>query len=189
MIKLVLGLGNPGKRYEKTRHNVGFMVIDSLARRLRLKDCRIESLSCVYKAKIAGREILLAKPQTYMNSSGLAVVNLFEDNELFPENLLVIYDDLDLPLGKIRLRLEGSSGGHRGVESIIKEIKTQSFARLKVGISRPPRKEDVNDYVLSEFSDEEREICDRVIASSVSCVLSVLEKGVDESQNTCNVKL
>ncbi|MEN3034008.1 MAG: aminoacyl-tRNA hydrolase [Aquificaceae bacterium] len=189
MINLVLGLGNPGKRYEKTRHNVGFMVVDGIAKRLRLKDCKIESLSCVYRARLAGRDILLAKPQTYMNNSGLALVNLLEDNELGPENLLVVYDDLDLPLGKLRLRLEGSSGGHRGIESIIKEIKTQSFARLKIGISRPQRKEDVNSYVLSEFNDHEIELCDRVIASSVLCVLSILERGIDESLNICNVKL
>ncbi len=186
MIRLVVGLGNPGKEYENTRHNVGFMVIDELARRLKLKDYRTESLSHVYRAKVAGREVLLAKPQTYMNNSGLAVINLLEENNIEPGEMLVVYDDLDLPLGMTRLRLEGSSGGHRGMESIIRTIKTDKFPRLKVGIGRPKRKEEVVSYVLSPFSKEEEELAKAVIKKAAECVLRSIELSPKEAMEFCN---
>ncbi|HID65408.1 MAG TPA: aminoacyl-tRNA hydrolase, partial [Aquificaceae bacterium] len=151
-IRLLVGLGNPGKEYEKTRHNVGFMVIDELVKSLRAKKPSEEALSLVYKIRIGGKEVFLAKPLTYMNNSGAAVYNLLEEYGLSPEQMIVIYDDLDLPLGTIRLRLKGSSGGHKGVESIIKYIGTQNFPRLRIGIGRPKKKEDVVKYVLSPFS-------------------------------------
>jgi len=186
MIKLVVGLGNPGREYENTRHNVGFMVIDELAKRLKLKNFREESLSHVYRAKIAGREIILAKPQTYMNNSGLAVVNLLEDNGIEPQEMLVIYDDLDLPLGVTKLRLEGSSGGHRGVESIVKNIKTEKFPRLKIGIGRPKNKKEVVNYVLSPFGREEEEIAQAVIKKASECVLRSLELSPQDAMEFCN---
>lgn len=127
MIRLLVGLGNPGKKYERTRHNVGFMVIEEVLRRLKAQKPSEECLSLLYRANLNGRELLLAKPQTYMNNSGLAVINLLEEYGIEPEEMLVVYDDLDLPLGKLRLRLEGSSGGHQGVESIIRETKTEKF--------------------------------------------------------------
>ncbi len=188
MIRLVVGLGNPGKEYENTRHNVGFMVIDELVRRLKLKNYKEEALSHVYRTKIAGREVLLAKPQTYMNNSGLAVVNLLEDYSIRPEEMLVIYDDLDLPLGMTRLRLEGSSGGHRGVESIIKNIKTERFPRLKIGIGRPKNKKDVVKYVLSPFSKEEEELARAVIKKSAECVLRSIELSPQSAMEFCNRK-
>ncbi len=186
MIRLVVGLGNPGKEYENTRHNVGFMVIDELVRRLKLKHHREEGLSHVYRTKIAGREVLLAKPQTYMNNSGLAVVNLLEDNGIEPQEMLVIYDDLDLPLGVTRLRLEGSSGGHRGVESIVKNIKTEKFPRLKIGIGRPKNKRDVVNYVLSPFSKEEEEVVRAVIKKAAECVLRSIELSPQDAMEFCN---
>ena len=186
MIKLVVGLGNPGKEYERTRHNVGFMVVDELVRKLRLKNFSEESLSHVYRARIAGREVLLAKPQTYMNNSGLAVVNLLEENRIEPKEMLVVYDDLDLPLGMTRLRLEGSSGGHRGVESIIKSIGTEKFPRLKIGIGRPKRKEDVVNYVLSPFSKEEEETVRAVIKKASECVLRSVELSPQDAMEFCN---
>ncbi len=188
MIKLVVGLGNPGKEYEKTRHNLGFMVIDELVRRLRLKNFSEEALSHVYKARVAGREVLFAKPQTYMNNSGLAVVNLLEENEIDPQEMLVVYDDLDLPLGMTRLRLEGSSGGHRGVESIIKSIGTEKFPRLKIGIGRPKKKEDVVGYVLSPFSKDEEEIARAVIKKASECVLRSIELSPQDAMEFCNRK-
>ena len=188
MIKLVVGLGNPGKEYEKTRHNLGFMVIDELVRRLRLKNFSEEALSHVYKARVAGREVLFAKPQTYMNNSGLAVVNLLEENEIDPQEMLVVYDDLDLPLGMTRLRLEGSSGGHRGVESIIKSIGTEKFPRLKIGIGRPKKKEDVVGYVLSPFSKDEEEIARTVIKKASECILRSIELSPQDAMEFCNRK-
>jgi len=151
MIRLLVGLGNPGKKYEKTRHNVGFMVIDEILRRLKAPKPTEECLSLVYKVSVNGKGVILAKPQTYMNNSGLAVINLLEEYDIKPEEMLVVYDDLDLRLGKLRLRLEGSSGGHHGVESIIREIKTEKFPRLKIGIGRPKDRNKVVDYVLSPF--------------------------------------
>ncbi len=189
MIKLLVGLGNPGKKYEKTRHNVGFMVIDELLRRLRVYKYTEECLSHLYKVNFQGRELLLAKPQTYMNNSGLAVINLLEEYDINPEEMLVVYDDLDLPLGKIRLRLEGSSGGHHGIESIIKEIRSEKFPRLKIGIGRPRDKREVVNYVLSPFSKEEEEVLNKVLNRATDCLLRCIEFGLEESMNFCNVQL
>ncbi|HIC97770.1 MAG TPA: aminoacyl-tRNA hydrolase, partial [Aquificaceae bacterium] len=132
MIKLVVGLGNPGKEYENTRHNIGFRVVDELVRKLRAKGPSEECLSLVYTTRTGGRELLLVKPMTYMNNSGLAVINLLEEKGIMPEEMLVIYDDLDLPVGVTRLRLRGSSGGHRGMESVINAAGTENFPRLRI---------------------------------------------------------
>ncbi len=185
MIKAVIGLGNPGKKYEKTRHNIGFMVADALASALRckknIKEC---CFSIIYNCK--DHDLLIVKPQTYMNNSGVAVKNLIEDYRLKPEEVLVVYDDLDLPLGKIRLRKSGSSGGHRGIQSIIEHLKTQDFPRLKIGIGRPATKKEVVNYVLSPFNKDEILLVEKVISSSVDCLLNVLKYGIDKSLNTCN---
>ncbi len=185
MIKAVIGLGNPGKKYEKTRHNIGFMVADALASALRckknIKEC---CFSIIYNCK--DHDLLIVKPQTYMNNSGVAVKNLIEDYRLKPEEVLVVYDDLDLPLGKIRLRKSGSSGGHRGIQSIIEHLKTQDFPRLKIGIGRPATKKEVVNYVLSPFNKDEMLLVEKVISSSVYCLLNVLKYGIDKSLNTCN---
>ena len=185
-IRLVVGLGNPGKEYENTRHNVGFMVIDELVRSLRIKKPLEEALSLVYKTRIGGKEVILAKPQTYMNNSGAAVFNLLEEYNLSPENMLVVYDDLDLPLGSMRLRLKGSSGGHKGVESIIKYIGTQNFPRLRIGIGRPKKKEDVVKYVLSPFPPEEEKIINQVIKKAARCILRSVEMSPERAMEYCN---
>ncbi len=189
MIRLIVGLGNPGKKYERTRHNVGFMVVDELVRRLRIKGYKEECLSHLYKTNLAGRELLIAKPQTFMNNSGLAVINLLEEYHIEPEEMLVVYDDLDLPLGKLRLRLEGSSGGHHGIESIIREVRTEKFPRLKVGIGRPKDKNKVVEYVLSPFEKEEWEVISRVLERASECLLRCVEFGIEESMNFCNVQV
>ncbi|MCS7263025.1 MAG: aminoacyl-tRNA hydrolase [Aquificaceae bacterium] len=189
MIRLLVGLGNPGKKYEKTRHNVGFMVVDEVVRRLRLQKPSEECLSLLYKATVEGKELLLAKPQTYMNNSGLAVVNLLEEYDLEPQEMLVVYDDLDLPLGRLRLRQEGSSGGHHGMESIIRELKTDKLPRLKVGIGRPADKNKVVEYVLSPFSDQEVPLLGRVLRRAGDCLLRCVEFGLEESMNFCNAQV
>ncbi|WP_457643177.1 aminoacyl-tRNA hydrolase [Persephonella sp.] len=188
MIKAIVGLGNPGKQYEKTRHNIGFMVADAVASLLKCKKKHIEKcFSHIYECH--DHDVLIVKPQTYMNNSGVAVRNLIEDYRIKPEEILVVYDDLDLPLGTIRLRKKGSSGGHRGVKSIIESIKTENFPRLKIGIGRPERKEQVVDYVLSPFSKDEELIVEKVIHSSAECLLNVLKYGIDKSMNFCNKKI
>ncbi len=186
MIRLIVGLGNPGKKYAKTRHNVGFMVVDELLRRLKVQDYSEECLSHLYKVRIDGKEVLIAKPQTYMNNSGLAVINLLEEYDIKPEEMLVVYDDLDLPLGRLRLRLEGSSGGHHGVESIIREIKTEKFPRLRVGIGRPKDRNKVVEYVLSPFAEEEEQVLAKILGKAGECLQRCVEYGIEESMNFCN---
>ncbi|NPA57924.1 MAG: aminoacyl-tRNA hydrolase [Aquificae bacterium] len=188
MIKAVIGLGNPGKEYEKTRHNIGFMVADAVASLLKCgRKYTEECFSHVYHCP--DHDLLIAKPQTYMNNSGVAVKNLMQDYNIKPSEILVVYDDLDLPLGTIRLRKKGSSGGHRGIQSIIENIKTDQFPRLKIGIGRPERKEQVVDYVLSPFEKGELMVVDRVVQSAARCITDVLKYGIDKSMNSCNRKV
>lgn len=186
MIRLIVGLGNPGRKYEKTRHNVGFMVVDELLRKLRIHEHSEECLSHLYRVRVGGREVLLAKPQTYMNNSGLAVANLLEEYRMEAGEMLVVHDDLDLPLGRLRLRTEGGSGGHHGIESIVREIKTEKFPRLRVGIGRPGERNRVVDYVLSPFSEEETPLLARVLGRAGECLHRCLELSVEESMNFCN---
>ncbi len=184
--KLVVGLGNPGKEYENTRHNVGFMVVDELVKTLRAKGPFQEALSLLYKARLGGKEVILAKPQTYMNNSGAAVINLLEEYSLSPEEMIVVYDDLDLPLGSMRLRLKGSSGGHKGVESIINYIGTQNFPRLRIGIGRPKKKEDVVKYVLSPFPPDEERVISQVVKKAVRCLMRAIELSPEQAMEYCN---
>jgi len=186
MIKLVLGLGNPGERYKNTRHNVGFMVIDKILEDYKSVKMEEECLSHVYRIKILGRSVMLAKPQTYMNNSGLAVFNFMEEYDIKPSEMLVIYDDLDLPLGITRLRLKGSSGGHKGMESIIREIKTEEFPRLRIGIGRPKDKKDVTQYVLSPFTPEEETLLKAVLVKAKECVLRAVEMSPEYAMEFCN---
>ncbi|MCX7760943.1 MAG: aminoacyl-tRNA hydrolase [Hydrogenothermaceae bacterium] len=184
MIKAIVGLGNPGEKYKKTRHNIGFMVIDKVAKRLNCGKKKEKAFSHLYECN--DYDVILAKPQTYMNLSGNAVLNIMEDYNLKPEEILVIYDDLDLPLGTVKLRKNGSSGGHRGIKSIIEMIKTENFPRLRVGIGRPQSKEDVADYVLSPFDRDEELTVEKVLSHCEDCLLNVLKYGVDKAMNSCN---
>lgn len=188
MIKALIGLGNPGKEYEKTRHNVGFMVADLVASTLKCgkkykEKCFSHIIECL------DHDLLIVKPQTYMNNSGVAAKNLLDDYGLKPSEILVVYDDLDLPLGTLRLKKKGSSGGHRGVKSIIESIKTDEFPRLKIGIGRPANKKDVVNYVLSPFSKEERFILEKVLSSATECIINVLKYGIDRAIGQCNKKI
>ncbi|MFD1362578.1 aminoacyl-tRNA hydrolase [Lentibacillus salinarum] len=156
-MKCIVGLGNPGKKYNKTRHNVGFMVIDELAGRHNwtLKKDKFKGKSTVETHD--GEKVILLKPQTYMNLSGESVRPLMDFYQLAPEDVLVIYDDLDLPAGKIRLRQKGGHGGHNGIRSLIDHLGTKEFNRLRIGIGRPDTAMPVVDYVLHPFSREQQE--------------------------------
>ncbi len=188
MIKAIIGLGNPGNQYKNTRHNIGFMVADAVASSLKCnKKYKEKCFSHIYECP--DHDVIIVKPQTYMNNSGIAVKNLLEEYYLTPEEILVVYDDLDLPLGAIRLRKKGSSGGHRGMKSIIENIKTEDFPRLKIGIGRPERKEQVVDYVLSPFPKDQQILLEKVIQSASQCILNVLKYGIDKSMNFCNQKI
>jgi len=181
---LIAGLGNPGPEYAKTRHNLGFRVIDVLSSRLRIKiDQRAKNF--IYsRTEINSHSALLIKPLTYMNKSGLAVI---EAMDIFPEidNILIIHDDLDLLPGIIRVRNSGSSGGHKGVQSIIDALGSNEFIRIKIGIGRsgyiPPER-----YVLEEFSKDETEKMNEAIERAVQAVLMVVKEGVQAAQNVFN---
>lgn len=169
-MKLIVGLGNPGKQYDKTRHNIGFEVIDSLADKLSISLDQAK-FKGIYGSKIInGEKIYLLKPLTYMNLSGESVRAIMDYFEIDTEDLLVIYDDLDLPVGKIRLRQKGSAGGHNGIKSIISHLGTQEFNRIRVGINRPSNGMSITDYVLGHFTKEEQEGVEvSVQRSSAAC--------------------
>ncbi|MGC8874832.1 MAG: aminoacyl-tRNA hydrolase, partial [Chloroflexia bacterium] len=168
---LLVGLGNPGEAYVRTRHNVGFRCLSVLAARHRLSFRQKHGQARLAIGEIAGRRVVLARPYTYMNRSGTAVADLLKWLQLPLERLLVIHDDLDLPLGTIRLRPRGSAGGHRGMRSIIEALGTESFPRLRVGIGRPANPaQDPIDYVLSPFTAEEEPVLAGVLERAADAV-------------------
>ncbi len=184
-MKLVVGLGNPGTRYARNRHNIGFIVADALARAHHARFARKRFNAQLAESAMADVRVLIAKPQTYMNASGDAVGKLFAFYKIAPTDLLVIYDDLDLPLGKLRLRADGSAGGHHGMESIIARVGTNKFPRLRIGIDRPTPDADV-DHVLGNFQDEERAVVEETVSRAVSAIEIWLESGIVVAMNRFN---
>jgi len=175
---LIVGLGNPGREYARNRHNVGFQVIDHLAARHGLSFARLQNGAAVTSGTIAARPVVLAKPQKYMNLSGIAVAALQKFYKVPPEHLLVIADDLDLPVGTIRLRPSGSSGGQNGVRNIIERLGTDAFPRLRVGIGRPPGRMGAAAYVLQDFSADDLAIIESVRDRAVDAVETWLSDGI-----------
>ncbi|MBZ0276533.1 MAG: aminoacyl-tRNA hydrolase, partial [Anaerolineae bacterium] len=176
---LIIGLGNPGKEYENTRHNVGFRVLDELARRYGLTFGKKERKAVVATGMIHGKKVILAKPQTFMNLSGEAVRALTDFYKVEIGRILVVSDDLDIPLGTLRLRKEGSAGGQGGLKSIIQHLGSQSFNRLRFGISRPPGKMDPKDYVLQAFRDDDAILATEVVDRAADADESWLVEGID----------
>ena len=173
-MKLIVGLGNPGRQYERTRHNIGFDVIDSLSEKfsIRLDSAKFKGIYGV--GHVNGEKVLLLKPLTYMNLSGESISAIMDYYQIEIEDLVVIYDDLDLPVGKIRLRQKGSAGGHNGIKSTIAHMGTQDFNRIRVGIDRPNNGMSVSDYVLGRFTKEEQAVISKVIptcSQAVECWL------------------
>lgn len=156
-MKLIVGLGNPGRKYMTTKHNVGFMTVDELCRRLGIQPNEAMFDSDVATTFINGEKVILAKPVTYMNESGRAIRPLMDYFQIDLSDIVVVYDDMDLPIGKIRLRQKGSAGGHNGIKSLIQHLGTQNFQRIKIGIGRPYPKQDVVSHVLSPFAKEVHE--------------------------------
>jgi PTH1 family peptidyl-tRNA hydrolase len=176
---LVVGLGNPGSTYARHRHNVGFCVVDALARAHGLSFARDKDARAhVATGRVAGARVILAKPQTYMNLSGRTAGRLLRANGIPGECLLVVYDDLDLPLGRLRLRAEGGTGGHKGMRSIQEVVGTQAFPRLRIGIDRPPGGVDPADYVLQPFDAPDRPLLDSVIDRAVGAIECWLSEGI-----------
>jgi PTH1 family peptidyl-tRNA hydrolase len=188
-LKLIIGLGNPSNKYEYTRHNVGFDVIDLFRHELRLgKTFRKEHHSLVIEGQLESNRLLLAKPQTFMNSSGVAVQALVLDYEIALEDIIVIYDDLNLEFGILRVRRSGSAGGHKGVKSIIESLGNQSFPRIRIGIGQPSQDTEVIDYVLSRFSSKEREEIEKAEQSAVEALKIMILEGVEPAMNKFNIR-
>lgn len=184
---LIAGLGNPGRQYEKTRHNMGFDTIDELIERHRIPQGGIAHKAMYGKGMIAGEKVLAVKPLTYMNLSGEAIREYVNYYKMNPETeLIVIYDDIDLDPGQIRIRKKGSAGGHNGIKSIIAQIGTQNFYRIKVGVGAKPKGWDLADYVLGRFSPEERELVDKAICDAADAVEMILKDGIEAAMNHYN---
>ena len=174
MAQAVAGLGNPGPEYRGTRHNVGQRVVDHLARRLKKRWSR-EGSSQVAKAQWRGETLYLIKPGSYMNVTGPAMARLCRRLDLDPADLILVYDDIDLPLGKVRVRIKGSHGGHQGVRSLIETLGTDQLRRIKVGIGRPDERDEVVNYVLSPFRPDELPLVEAACAEAAQHVLRLVE--------------
>lgn len=186
-MKLIAGLGNPGREYAATRHNVGFMVIDRLARELGVVVEKKMFKALVGQGQLSEEKIVLAKPQTYMNLSGEAVGALLNWYKLTAADLVVIYDDLDLPPGRLRIRPGGGSGGHKGMQSIIQVLGTENFPRVRIGIGRPADPDfETADFVLSRFSPDEAEVIEKALDLAVEAVRSIVQDGVERAMNLYN---
>lgn len=183
---LVVGLGNPGKEHRSNRHNIGFMLLDVMAQEYHCAFSRRKSKSLVTDFTLDGSKIILAKPQTFMNLSGRAVAPLLRFFRIPTERLLVAYDELDLPLGMLRMRPGGGSGGHRGMSSIIHELGTQDFPRLRLGIDRPPGRMDPADYVLQNFRAEDQELILDQLRRACECVSMFIQEGIQAAMTCCN---
>lgn len=184
---VIAGLGNPGKKYEKTRHNMGFLVIDRLAEKNDIKVNKIKHKSLVGDGFISDRKSLLVKPQTYMNLSGEALREVMDYYNVDIEDLIVIYDDFDIELGSIRIRKKGSAGSHNGMKSIIYQLQSQDFPRIRIGIGKSGSA-DWKDFVLGKLGKEEQKMIDDAVEKAADAVMCILEKGIDKAMNEYNIK-
>src|ERR1044071_1301769 len=183
-MKLIVGLGNPGPEYARTRHNVGWQVVDAFAKKFRIDVARHEKNAMTGTERVAGGSVLVAKPLTYMNLSGDAVRLLVNAYAESTEELMVVYDDIDLPLGKLRIRPNGSSGTHNGMRSIIAELGSENFPRLRVGIGSPETQ--LRDYVLDEFASGEQPVVDRAIGRAVDALVLFCRDDLRRAMNEFN---
>ncbi len=183
---LVAGLGNPGRKYADNRHNVGFRCVERFAFLHGLSFDRRQRRARVALGTIMQRSVVLAKPQTYMNKSGYAVASLVNFYRVPVERTLVVYDDLDLPLGTTRLRPSGGTGGHRGMRSIVTQLGSRDFPRLRIGIGRPPGRMDPADYVLQDFSADEEPLVDEALKQAAAAIEAWLVEGIDEAMTRYN---
>ncbi len=182
----IVGLGNPGLQYQETRHNAGFLTVDNLAEHCKVRLDKKGFQSIYGKIKVAGEDVFLIKPQTFMNLSGLAVAAIISYFKIPHNNTLIIYDDLDLPLGKLRFRLSGSTGGHKGLTSIIKETGNSNIPRLRIGIGRPQSDERVEDFVLTSFKGEEKKLFMKTIARAAEAANRFVTDGPEYVMNNYN---
>lgn len=184
---IIVGLGNPGREYENTRHNVGFCVIDAIADKYGITVSEKKHKALIGKGVIDGKKVVLAKPQTYMNVSGESVRALIDFYKIEEQSeLLVIYDDISMDVGKLRIRKKGSAGGHRGIKSILEHLGHDVFARIKVGVGDKPKGGDLAEHVLGRFSAEDRKRMEESIALAAEAVSVILAEGADSAMNQYN---
>ena len=183
---LLVCLGNPGKEYANTRHNIGFLAADALEKRTGVKFNKLKYRALTGEVTLGGQRVLVVKPQTYMNLSGEAVKLAGGFYKIPPERILVLYDDVSLPLGKLRIRASGSAGGHNGIKNIIAHLGTDAFPRIKVGVGAPQREDGLVDWVIGSFTASERKVVDAAIERALDAAECVIEYGVSEAQNRFN---
>ena len=183
---LIAGLGNPGRQYQHTRHNIGFMILDRLAERLGCAFSRLESKALVTKGDYQSHRLVLAKPQTFMNLSGQAIGALVKFYKVPLDRILVVYDDADLPLGTLRMRPSGGSAGQKGMGSILERLGTQDLPRLRFGIGRPPGRMPASAYVLQDFGKDDLEFLPELLDRSVDAILAFVTDGLETAMNQYN---
>lgn len=191
-MKIVIGLGNPGSKYEFTRHNIGFRIVDSLARDMGIEFNKVKSYySLISRGMINNHKVMLVKPQTFMNLSGRAVNRVVSYYKIPLQDLLIVYDDLNLELGQVRIRKKGSSGGHKGIESIMQYLNSEDIPRLRIGIGNPSVNYnfDCVSYVLSNFNNDEEDKIEKVIQLSTKAVKTIIEYGFEKAMRKYNRKL
>ena len=184
---MIAGLGNPGKRYENTRHNIGFIALDLLAERNDIKINKIKHKALVGEGRISGQKVLLIKPQTYMNLSGQSIREVMEYYKEEIDHLIVIYDDIYIPVGTVRIRKKGSAGTHNGMRSIVYDLKSDQFPRIRIGMGSS-HKGDLRDFVIGGFSKEEKEPLEEAVRRAVLAAECIVEKGIDKAMNEYNIR-
>ena len=183
---IIAGLGNPGKEYDGSRHNVGFMTLDTLADRYQIDIREKAHKALIGKGMIEGNKVILVKPQTYMNLSGESIRSVMDYYKTEPSEFIVIYDDISLEPGQIRIRKKGSAGGHNGIKNIIAHLGTQEFPRIRIGVGEKPPRMDLADYVLSRFPKEEKEEMERAFSDGAAAAVSMMNEGIDTAMNRFN---
>ena len=183
---VILGIGNPGKQYESTKHNIGFISLDYLAASLGITINKIKHKALIGEGTLAGEKVLLVKPQTFVNISGESIRSIMDFYKLAPEQLIVIYDDATIDCGRIRIRPKGSDGGHNGIKSIIYHLQSDNFPRIKLGVGTPPPHYDLADWVLAKFTDEEIKIMSRAVDKVPDMVTEIIKNGPQSAMNRFN---
>ena len=184
---IIAGLGNPGKKYENTRHNIGFITIDSLASKHNITVDKLKFKALVGEGRISGQKVILVKPQTYMNLSGESVQEVMNFYKVDPQNLIVIYDDIDIDLGTLRIRKSGSAGTHNGMRSIVQHINSTDFPRIRIGMGGPS-KGDLVDFVIGGMSKAESEVLKETVDNATEAIDCIIESGIDMSMNRFNTR-
>jgi PTH1 family peptidyl-tRNA hydrolase len=185
-ISLIVGLGNPGKQYQNTRHNIGFITVDKIAEKLNIGFDREKFKGLIAEGRVNNRNVLLLKPMTFMNKSGESVAQAARNKINSPGDLFVIYDDVELPLGKIRIRKNGSAGTHNGMRSIVERVGTKEFPRLRIGVGMDKKAGDLADHVLGKFHPDERNTVTDLVEAAADAAIRAMEQGIESAMNEFN---